>query len=461
MKKKLLILIVLIMVVFPENSYGRIDQEVDFIDVKIGKTYSSLERVKISSANGIAIYQKNDKEDALMELPGDTMYISLSLGKFDDIDVYDDSNTYVTTLPANGTVLFAGDIDDNEHLMIANGKKYRGYIAFIGDRNGLNVINHLDIESYLYGVVPKEIPAMSGQEALKAQAVAARSYAYSTMTKHAIEGFNVCDTTHCQVYGGYESEHINTNKAVDDTNALVAVYNGNIASTVFHSSSGGHTESSENVWGGKVPYLIGKNDPYSLNSINSNWKVEMDVDLLSEKLISGGIDIGGINSIDISDKTESGRIIQLVFNGSSGDAEISGERFRSLLGTTNIKSTLFSIEAMSTEVETTDNSILYVASSRRIQTLESEKGSISIIYADGRIRSSESDTISVIGDKGLVSYKAPEVIDISRGSVVISGRGYGHGIGMSQYGAIEMAKEGYDFEEILQYYYTGIEIIKY
>ncbi len=461
MKKNLLILIVLIMVFLPGKSYGRIDQDLDFIDVKIGKTYSALERVRISSANGISIYQKNDKEDAMMELPGDTMYISLSLGSYDNLDIYDDSNTYVTTLPANGTVLFGGETDDEEYLMTVNGKKYRGYTTFIGDRNGLSVINHLDIESYLYGVVPKEIPPMSGHEALKAQAVAARSYAYSTMTKHASEGFNVCDTTHCQVYGGYESEHINTNRAVDDTNKLVAVYNGNIASTVFHSSSGGHTESSENVWGGRVPYLIGINDPYSLNSINSNWKVEMDVDLLNEKLLSGGIDIGVINSIDISDKTESGRVVQLVFNGSRGDAEISGERFRSLLGTTSIKSTLFSIEGMTTEVETTESSLLFVASSRRIQTLESERGSINIISGDGRIANNKSDTLNVIGDKGLVSYKAPETIDIARGSLVISGKGYGHGIGMSQYGAIEMAKQGYDFEEILHHYYTGVEIIKY
>jgi stage II sporulation protein D len=458
MKRTTIVFAVLIMILIQTISYG-IVEDMDYIDVKIGKTYEALERVRVSTDSIMAIYQKNDKEDPLMELPGDTMYISMSLGRSDEIDVYDDSNTYVTTLPANGTVLFGAEYGQDNFIGV-DGKEYRGYITFIGNRNGLYVINHLGIESYLYGVVPKEIPSLSSEEALKAQAVAARSYAYSTMNKHINEGFNVCDTTHCQVYGGYEAEQPTTNRAVDETRGLVAEYDGLIASTVFHSSSGGHTESSENVWGGRVPYLVAVDDPYSLNTTNSNWEVSMDSDSLNQKLLSGGIDIGEVISIDIKEKTESGRVVELLINGSSGSAELSGEKFRSLIGTTTIKSTLFSLGDNS-DTGNGGNNVIYAASERRIQILEGDRGQISIISDDGRVRSYSDESITVVGDRGVSTYETPETVDISRGNVVISGRGFGHGIGMSQYGAIEMAKQGFDFEEILEHYYTGIEITKY
>jgi len=459
MKRTIIVFIVLMMIILPSTSLGRLEEDLVYFDVKVGKTYGALERVRISTDGGMAIYQKNDKLDSLMELPGEIMYISLSLGRNDEIDVYDNSNTYVATLPANGTVLF-GPEGRGDGLMSIDGKKYRGYVSFLGNRNGLSVINHVDIESYLYGVVPKEIPSLSSEEALKAQAVAARSYAYSTMDKHLNEGYNVCDTTHCQVYGGYDAEQATTNRAVDHTRGLIAKYNGVVANTVFHSSSGGHTESSENVWGGRVPYLVAVEDPYSLNTINSSWEVAIDSSRMNQMLLEGGIDIGEVRGIDISEKTVSGRVVELVLNGSRGTAQVSGERFRSLMGNTTIKSTLFSIQG-DVAPGNVDNSLIYAASGRRVQLLEGDRGKISIISGDGRVRSYSYESMTVIGDGGVFTYKTPETVDISRGSVVISGRGFGHGIGMSQYGAIEMAKQGFSFEEILEHYYTGIEITKY
>jgi len=152
--------------------------------------------------------------------------------------------------------------------------------------------------------------------------------------------------------------------------------------------------------------------------------------------------------------------VELVLNGSRGTAQVSGERFRSLMGNTTIKSTLFSIQG-DVAPGNVDNSLIYAASGRRVQLLEGDRGKISIISGDGRVRSYSNESMTVIGDGGVFTYKTPETVDISRGSVVISGRGFGHGIGMSQYGAIEMAKQGFSFEEILEHYYTGIEITKY
>lgn len=457
--KKLILLILMISVIASLGiSYGRGTEDVNYIDVKIGKTYSLLERARISSINDIYIYQKELKKEAMTKLPEGALYISLSFNSNDDIDVYDDSNTYVTTLPANGTILFGGEEED--YLIEVNGKPYRGYISFIGDKNGLKVINHIDFENYLYGVVPKEIPPMSGKEALKAQAVAARSYAYSAINKHFSEGFNVCDTTHCQVYGGQDCEHLNTTKAVDETIGLVAMHNGNIANTVFHSSSGGYTESSENIWGGKLPYLLGKEDKYSLNTVNSTWVVEIDKDKLSKTFQAGGVNIGEIINVDIIDKTQSGRVKELLVIGSKGDTEITGERFRTILGNTNIKSTLFTIDGYEGITEGNEKAI-YAATEKRVQSLETDRGRVSIISSDGKISNNTNKNLNVISDSEIVSLNTTEFVDISRGSVVISGRGYGHGIGMSQYGAMEMAKQGFDFEEILKYYYTDIEIRKY
>lgn len=457
--RKLLQLILIFCIFAPlVISYGRGTDDTNYIDVKVGKTYSSLERVRISSNDDIYIYQKDLKEEAMTKLPEGSLYISLSFSSNDEIDVYDDTNTYVTTLPANGTVLFGEKKE--EYLIEVNGKPYRGYVSFVGDRNGLKIINHIDFESYLYGVVPKEIPPMSGMEALKAQAVAARSYAYSAMNKHSSEGFNICDTTHCQAYGGYDSEHLNTTKAVDETMGLVAMHNGNIANTVFHSSSGGYTESSENIWGGKIPYLLGKEDKYSVNTINSTWVVEMDMNKISDILKTSGLNIGEIIKLDIIDKTSSGRVQELLVTGSKGDTKITGEKFRTILGNNNIKSTLFTINGYE-ETTNRNESSIYVATEKKVQSLETDRGRISIISAGEKISNNSNRYLNVIGDNEIKSLNTTESVDISRGNVVISGRGYGHGIGMSQYGAMEMASQGFDFEEILKYYYTGIEIKKY
>lgn len=455
--KKIYILLAIILLLTPSSSYGRTGKDHEYIDVGIGRNYSSFERVRLYSTDGISIFQKDYKEEAMMELPAGNIYVSLSLGSFNEIDVYDQSNTYVTTIPANGLVLFGG-FGDTGYVIEVDGMRYRGYLSFIGSREGLRVINHLYIEDYLYGVVPREIPASASHEALKAQAVAARSYTYTTINKHIAEGYNVCDTTHCQVYGGHGAEHPNTNKAVDDTRGLVAAYRGAVANTVFHSSSGGHTESSENVWGGRVPYLTAKADPYSMNSVNSNWTIDLTLDKLSSILSNGGVHIGNVNGLSILEKTDSGRVTELLVSGSSGDATLSGDRFRSLVGTNEIKSTLFTIEGGNGGTVTEVQGI-FALTSRRIETVNGERGRISIIDGSGRIR--RTDTISVIGEGGVSSYSTQAPVDISRGDIVISGRGFGHGIGMSQYGAMEMAKLGFDFEEILKHYYTGVEIIEY
>ena len=111
------------------------------------------------------------------------------------------------------------------------------------------------IRDSLYGVIPAEMPASYSEGALKAQTLAARTYAMTKLSAHKSSGYELCDTTNCQVYKGYSGENAKTNQAVDDTEGEIICYNGTPIEAVFSASTGGYTENSENVWNSVVPYL--------------------------------------------------------------------------------------------------------------------------------------------------------------------------------------------------------------
>ena len=141
-------------------------------------------------------------------------------------------------------------------------REFRGEIRLVWDSHGLlSVINLVDLESYLRGVVASEMLSSYPLEALKAQSICARSEALATLKRHERDGFDLCSTVHCQVYGGKTSETANTDQAVQGTRGQVIMYQGKIAHTVYSAVCGGHTEDNENVWGGPpVAYLRGHPD---------------------------------------------------------------------------------------------------------------------------------------------------------------------------------------------------------
>lgn len=150
--------------------------------------------------------------------------------------------------------------DEMSHYVSVNGRKYQGDMQFTVTNNSIQSINKLPLEDYLKGVVPYEMPAGWDVDALKAQTVAARTYALARINNV------IDDTISYQVYGGYiwnSPEYANSNKAVEETKGQVLRYNGNLISAVYSSSNGGHTESNSNYWGSAyVPYLPSKPDPY-------------------------------------------------------------------------------------------------------------------------------------------------------------------------------------------------------
>lgn len=212
---------------------------------------------------------------------------------------------------------------------LANGK-YRGELEFSRSELGdLAVVNELSLDDYVQGVVPGEIPASWHREALRSQAVAARSYALTTKAGGSL--FDQWPDTRSQVYRGVNVETSATNAAVRATAGEVVKYNDRVATTYFYSTSGGQTESVENVWGSKpVPYLKSVKDPYDKLSPYHTWTVRMTRASLQSKLRS--FVRGQLKEIRITKRGTSPRVINARVVGTRGSKTISGAELRTKLG---------------------------------------------------------------------------------------------------------------------------------
>ncbi|WP_295789764.1 SpoIID/LytB domain-containing protein [uncultured Veillonella sp.] len=311
-------------------------------------------------------------------------------------------------------------------IVKVDGKPYRGAVKIVPTSNGsMLVINETSLESYLYGVVPAEAVPSWPQEALKAQAVAARTYALYNMNQSVSKPYDVKPTTSHQVYSGQAGEYDSTTRAVDATKGMVMKYKGALIEAFFHSDGGGFTEDSVNVWGSVVPYLKGVKD-YSNNSNTSAWTVNLTRSALENKLKAAGKDVGTLKEIKLStlrkrpikasDRGVSGRVLNATFVGSKKSLTLSGDTIMKMLG---LKSTLFD----------------FYVNVKPPATADSFK-----------------------------SPKAYHTFKKANDTVYIRGYGWGHGLGMSQWGAAAMAQKAGNskdyYKTILTHYYSGITIDK-
>lgn len=432
MKKNILTILVCLLLIsfFPINfAYAYYDSS-EYLDIKIGKNFSSSDYINLSSENGFYIYDKFNKEIASSEIIDNNIIVKLN--EYGELDILDLKNNIIKTIPGDGREII-GSMDDS--FIKVGSNHYRGFVTFISKKNQISLINHIEIEEYLYGVVPKEVGSSFHIETLKAQAVAARTFAAASKNKHQIEGFNLCDTTHCQVYGGKTAEHPNTNRAVDETKGLYIYYNGKLAETMFHSNNGGYMESSKDTWGGHLDYLIAKKDSFSENTTASTWELNLSNAELNGKIRSSGINIGDILDIETLERTSANRVVKVKLIGTLGEETITGAKLRTILG---MRSTWFDIikegETISTEG--------YVFDPTTSKVIRININNATKIDGNEVIFKSQNNT----------SQKSVS------GQFKFNGRGYGHGVGMSQYGALEMAKQGYSYEEILKHYYVGVDI---
>ncbi|MGY4688899.1 SpoIID/LytB domain-containing protein [Salibacterium sp. K-3] len=315
----------------------------------------------------------------------------------------------------------------------------------------LQLFNVLDIEDYLKGVVPKEMSASWPLEALKAQAVAARNYAKVNMNSNEF----LYDTTTHQVYVGRSGEGSRSNQAVRETEGIYAEHNGNLIYAYFHASSGGHTDDSENVWSNEVPYIRGVDDPYDTHSGNPNneWTEEIDQEAISDAVFPDSS--YELSDLEIVEKSEAGRVQQLRavgVNEAIGETQekilpdgSSPDSIRWNLGST-LKSTMFDVskDTNSVSVKTADGSE---------QSYESALG-MKVRQSDG------SDEVVAYDNFAVQTSSGVEYLKAAASSYQFSGSGWGHGLGMSQWGAYEMAQQGMSYRDILTHYYTNIDIVQ-
>lgn len=452
MKRTLSILAALVMffsLILTNNNVFAMTEEDDLIKIRLTSVIKSNTEVKLSSSNGFSIYEMKDISDEIEYLDYDEIYVTI--GDKNDIVLSDERGESIYSFDISDDLLISSE-DRREKKVIVEDAEYRDYITFNVLKDKLIVINCIELEHYLYGVVPREMGATFETEALKAQSVAARTYTIKNINKHIRDGYNLCDSIDCQAYGGINVENDKTNEAVDETRGMIITYNGNPIDAVYHSSSGGHTDDAYLVWGGYVPYLIGVRDKFSIGFPNSRWELNMTSAEISNKLDARNIDVGKIVDLEILDTTSAGRVSEIKITGTRGEKVISGNELRNAIGTTILKSTLFTIDKESAYDR--ENRIFAIGG-RRSDIVDIDLDDSYIIDKSGDVSSAKRAN-SIITKDGIINgnFKGEPISN----EFAFRGKGYGHGLGMSQWGAQGMAIEGYDFEEILEFYYNDVRI---
>jgi stage II sporulation protein D len=263
---------------------------------------------------------------------------------------------------------------------------YRGRTLVVPTASGLTAVNWVDLEEYLYSVIGGEMDARWPQEALKAQAIAARTYAIFRREQRRNDPvFDLGDTPDkWQIYKGVVSESPNTLNAVDKTAGQVLTYNNRIIESVFHACSGGHTENAEDVWGSQKPYLRAVPD-FDQNIPDCNWQRTFSAAEIGQRFP----EIGKAKQMVIETVSPFGSVRSLRIVGDKGTKVLTGEDVRTAL---KLRSTRFT------------------------------------------------------------------VANATNGNFSLQGRGFGHGVGMSQWGAYNLALQRANHLQILAYYFRGVAL---
>ncbi|MFH0772208.1 MAG: SpoIID/LytB domain-containing protein [Candidatus Omnitrophota bacterium] len=275
-----------------------------------------------------------------------------------------------------------------------NDRVYRGQIKALKNGKGLMIVNTVDLEEYLYGVIRNEISTWWPMEAVKAQVIAARTYALYQIKESKNKDYDVTADVSSQVYGGVFSEKWRTNRAVDLTAGKALTYKGAIFPAYFHATCGGATTDAALLWNINLPPLKGVNCGWCGKSPHFYWEKRMTLEEARLRLERSGYFVGGICGFEVATRDSSGRVISVAVKGEGGVVEIPGKDFRLIIGVDILRSTNFRI----------------------------------IIEGD---------------------------------CVVFNGVGWGHGVGMCQWGAYYMSRAGKKTDEILSFYYPGAVVMDY
>lgn len=272
-----------------------------------------------------------------------------------------------------------------------NGKSYRGRVEMVPADKGVLVINELPLEDYLVGLINCEISSQWPMEAVKAQAVVARSYAMYQKNSRRGAPYHLESTVLDQVYDGCEIEDSRAARGVRETEGEVLTWNGSVIQAFFHSSCGGHTESSENVWGLPLPYATGVDCRYCVLTPSVRWEQELSLRKIESALKAAGVSVSGLRGVREGFRNPSGRLVDVLLETSRGVDPLPAVKFRQAVGYGVIRSTNFSVK-------------------------------------------DQGDTL------------------------LFRGMGFGHGVGLCQWGAKIRAADGFNYREILAYYYPGTRL---
>lgn len=387
------------------------------------------------------------------------------------------SDTYTVTNTKTDKIIFEYQTGSKFGVMPkgeitwTKGYRYYGGFEYYRQYGGdITVINVVSMQDYVKGVIPYEMSSSWHIEALKAQALCARSYGFNNMNKHSKYGFDLCNDVDCQVYRGTSQANTNTDLAVDSTNGQYISYNGAIATAFFHSSDGGATENSENVWVTAIPYLIGVIDPYEKPGESSMgvWSTTITNQQIASILSSKGYSISGVSDMYVSKYTDLGNVYTLTVKDTSGKLyNFNKESARTILSSSangiSINSTRYRINATMPTIETvsTGSSSVYIndqsVSSSTSYWILGNDGSSNVTSLNG-MNVLTSSGIDVIEQAQEYKLGTSTPISTNSGTYVINGRGWGHNVGMSQYGAKAMAEMGFKAEEIVTFYFTNTNV---
>ena len=394
-------------------------------------------------------------------------------------------------------------------LLGYNKRKYRGEFLITKE---FVLINKLDVEDYLRGVLPAEVGAKWPMECLKVQAIISRTYGLRQSLNRSAKGYDVVDTVSDQVYRGAGVENARTDQAIRETAGEVLTYQDTLAFTPFHSDSGGYTANNAHVWGKNLSYLTEVKEPVEYRSPNSSWEAKISASQLQAALSKVGCNVGRVKEVRIADVDAGGRAKSLTFVGSSGSSSVKSSLFRTAVGSNLLKSTMLVGGIPMPDGDAAGSAVLETAEIKESNWIEAsseekdslprapvptsnmplsgkEEARLTQMTSDGVFNSAELMDMLMNPEKrkgylymgiqrgsgtakkqplpkpaaegAMPALRSGHVIVEENGYFVFRGRGWGHGVGLSQWGAQALANQGWTAENILEHYYRGTVVKRF
>lgn len=328
-----------------------------------------------------------------------------------------------------------------------NDRPYRGRVRVDFSGGDPQVVNELRLADYLASVVGSEMPWAWEVEALKAQAVAARNYAIRQVDPSA--DYDICDSQNCQAYGGVASEYPSTVQAVRETSGVVATYEGELITAYYSANMGDHTTSAVDVWGRDVPYLRGVPSPSDMEALSTGWGAEgyrwtRDIPLqrLADIRTASGV-LGELSEVRVLRAAQGGQPVEVELVGNRGTAILSGDAIRTTLGLPSAFAEFRTVPA--------ERLVLLNPTPRRVAALQADGYALEQRRRSLAFAAAPAGVQLVRGTLDVAEFRLPP-------RLIVNGRGFGHGVGMSQWGAQGLARAGHSFDEILTHYYQGVVV---